>query len=399
MPEPGYNPNAVSSYYNPNKSSRPKLRPTGLGTRPSSSSRADRKGESAVLSAPKPVYSSNDNDNNSRSDTPSSPADIMYSAAAESLMSAGAGSSLTSSKTKRITPMGLYDQKNMQEMKTELEDYLRGVAIEGAIEADMAVPEVYTGETDDVTVKAGDTLTAIAKDKGVSLQELIDANPQIANPDMIRPGEKVAMPMAVTKEIITKPSRSLTKEERTVISDMSSFEDMKKRKSLIASVFKAEGGYSTDKSDTGNYYNGIFVGTNHGISAPVLAERLGRAPTVKDMKALTIDEASEIAAEKYIDRFNIEELPDDTQEIVLHATFMGETRGVRALQNLLGLTPDGLMGPKTKSAMKNSTFTKKEYRDAFLEELEFGTQGYSKPSATWNKHGRGWTNRYNKLAK
>jgi murein L,D-transpeptidase YcbB/YkuD len=265
--------------------------------------------------------------------------------------------------------------------------------------ADMAVPEVYTGETDDVTVKAGDTLTAIAKDKGVSLQELIDANPQITNPDMIRPGETVTMPSAVTKEIITKPSRSLTKEERTVISDMSSFEDMEKRKSLIASVFKAEGGYSTDKNDTGNYYNGNFVGTNHGISAPVLAEKLGRAPTVKDMKALTVDVASEIAAEKYIDRFNIEELPDDVQEIVLHATFMGETRGVRALQNLLGLTPDGLMGPNTKSAMKNSTFTKQEYRDAFLEELEFGTQGYSKPSATWNKHGRGWTNRYNKLAK
>lgn len=226
MPEPGYNPNAVSSYYNPNKSSRPKLRPTGLGTRPSSSSRADRKGESAVFSAPKPVYSSNDNDNNSRSDTPSSPADTMYSAAAESLMSAGAGSSLTSSKTKRITPMGLYDQKNMQEMKTELENYLRGVAIEGAIEADMAVPEVYTGETEDVTVKAGDTLTAIAKDKGVSLQELIDANPQIANPDMIRPGEKVAMP---SKNIVTTPStatedttteiRTLTGMEKRYISD------------------------------------------------------------------------------------------------------------------------------------------------------------------------------------
>ena len=398
MPEPGYNPNAVSSYYNPNKSTRPKLRPAGLGSRPSGKSRADRKGESAVFSAPKPVYTppSSSRDNNSKAEVPASPADNLYSITAESLMSAGGGSSLSSPSSKRALPMTLYEQKNMQEMKTELEDYLRGVAIEDAITADMAVPEVYTGETEDVTVKAGDTLTAIARDKNVSLQELIDANPQIANPDMIRPGEKVAMP---TKQKVSATSRSLTKEERTVISDMSSFEDMEKRKSLIASVFKAEGGYSTDKNDIGNYYNGNFVGTNHGISAPVLAEKLGRAPTVKDMKALTVEEASEIAAEKYIDRFNIEELPDDVQEIVLHATFMGETRGVRALQNLLGLTPDGLMGPNTKSAMKNATFTKQDYRDAFLEELEFGTQGYSKPTATWNKHGRGWTKRYNKLAK
>jgi len=224
MPEPGYNPNAVSSYYNPNKTTRPKLRPKGLGSRPSGTSRADRKGESAVFSAPKPVYSSNNNNNDNKSDKRLTPASALYSATATSLAESGA--KLSANKETRITPMGLYDQKNMQEMKTELEDYLRGVAIEGAIEADMAVPEVYTGEVEDVTVKAGDTLTAIAKDKGVSLQELIDANPQIANPDMIRPGEKVVMP---SKNIVTTPStatedttteiRTLTGTERTALSD------------------------------------------------------------------------------------------------------------------------------------------------------------------------------------
>ena len=119
----------------------------------------------------------------------------MYSATATSLAESGAR--LSANKETRITPMGLYDQKNMQEMKTELEDYLRGTAIEDAIAADMAdiaIPEVYTGETGDVTVEAGDTLTAIAKDKGVSLQELIDANPQIDNPDLIFPGQKINMP-------------------------------------------------------------------------------------------------------------------------------------------------------------------------------------------------------------
>ena len=141
--------------------------------------------------------------------------------------------------------MTLYEQRNMQEMKTELEDYLRGTAIEGAIEADMAnmaVPEVYTGETDDVTVKAGDTLTAIAKDKGVSLQELIEANPQIANPDMIRPGEKVAMP---SNEVSTVPSRSLTKKEREALTNVSKgvvpanvdFDFIKKREGYKLNIY------------------------------------------------------------------------------------------------------------------------------------------------------------------
>ena len=254
MPEPGYNPNAVSSYYNPNKTTRPKLRPKGLGSRPSGTSRADRKGESAVFSAPKPAYSSNNNDNDNKSDKRLTPASALYSATATSLAESGAR--LSANKETRITPMGLYDQKNMQEMKTELEDYLRGVAVEDGIAADMAdmaVPEVYTGETEDVTVKAGDTLTAIAKDKDVSLQELIDANPQIANPDMIRPGEKVAI-----------PSRLPTTEERTAISNMKdgiapkkfTVTDDTKSKSNLKSVQQA----LTDMGYDPNGVDGIMGG-------------------------------------------------------------------------------------------------------------------------------------------
>jgi hypothetical protein len=172
----------------------------------------------------------------------------------------------------------------------------------------------------------------------------------------------------------------------------------KRRDKLIESVFKAEGGYSTDKNDTGNYWKGEFIGTNHGISAPILAAKLGRAPTVAEMKALTKEEAKEIAAQHYYDRFDIDKLPDDLEEIVFHAVYMGESRGVRALQNLLGLTPDGVMGPKTKAAIRNASFTKQEFADEYLRELEKGTTGYSKPAKTWSKHGKGWKNRYNKLA-
>lgn len=171
------------------------------------------------------------------------------------------------------------------------------------------------------------------------------------------------------------------------------------KEELISSVFKAEGGYSTDKNDKGNYYKGQFVGTNHGISAPILAQSLGRTPTVADMKALTKEKAKKIAGQHYYDRFKIDTLPEDVQEIVFHAVYMGESRGVRAMQNLMGLTPDGVMGPKTKAAMRNAKFTKEEFKDEYLRELKEGTEGYSKPASTWNKHGKGWTNRYNKLAK
>ncbi len=47
-----------------------------------------------------------------------------------------------------------------------------------------------------------------------------------------------------------------------------------------------EGGYQKDPRDKGNWYKGKLIGTNWGISAPVLAKFLGRTPTVEDMKKL-----------------------------------------------------------------------------------------------------------------
>ena len=50
--------------------------------------------------------------------------------------------------------------------------------------------------TRDVTVRSGDTLSGIAAHNNVSLQALIAANPEIANPNLIHPGQVVHVPGA-----------------------------------------------------------------------------------------------------------------------------------------------------------------------------------------------------------
>ena len=47
------------------------------------------------------------------------------------------------------------------------------------------------------TVKKGDFMSKIAKVAGLTLQQLIDANPQVEDPNLIQPGEKLTIPDSV----------------------------------------------------------------------------------------------------------------------------------------------------------------------------------------------------------
>jgi hypothetical protein len=50
-------------------------------------------------------------------------------------------------------------------------------------------------------VVAGDTLWAIARDAGVPLRAIVDANPGIASPRLIHPGEQIAVPACATPAV------------------------------------------------------------------------------------------------------------------------------------------------------------------------------------------------------
>ena len=56
------------------------------------------------------------------------------------------------------------------------------------------------------TVVAGDTLSGIAARQGVTLNELLAANPQISNPNMIHPGDELNLPSPTTGTPTPTPS-------------------------------------------------------------------------------------------------------------------------------------------------------------------------------------------------
>jgi len=68
-------------------------------------------------------------------------------------------------------------------------------------------------------VQHGDTLSGIASSAGVSLRALLSANPQIANPDRIYPGDRIALPAADAAAPPAAATASTTGTGATQLSD------------------------------------------------------------------------------------------------------------------------------------------------------------------------------------
>lgn len=62
-----------------------------------------------------------------------------------------------------------------------------------------------------------------------------------------------------------------------------------------------EGGYGNRPDDSGNWACGQLVGTNYGISAPVLQEWIGRCPSPSEMANLSLSTAKDIYKKNFWD--------------------------------------------------------------------------------------------------
>lgn len=115
-----------------------------------------------------------------------------------------------------------------------------------------------------------------------------------------------------------------------------------------------EGGYTDEPNDNGNWTGGVkgrgvLIGTNHGVSAPVLSEYLGRTATVSDMRTLSLEVTEKIFRRNYWDKIRGNEIinQDSANEIFDDAINAGVGAAIRKAQRALGLKDDGIMGPIT----------------------------------------------------
>ncbi|MBH0228625.1 SafA/ExsA family spore coat assembly protein [Halobacillus sp. KCTC 3957] len=78
----------------------------------------------------------------------------------------------------------------------------------------VQAPQATQAATDTYTVRSGDTLWKISQRYQIGLSEIINANPQIQNPDLIYPGDRVTIPLKTNIKSIEQQVINLTNQER-----------------------------------------------------------------------------------------------------------------------------------------------------------------------------------------
>ena len=146
-------------------------------------------------------------------------------------------------------------------------------------------------------------------------------------------------------------------------------------------ILHHEGGYVNHPKDPGGE-------TNLGVTKRVWEEHGGE----KDMKDLTVEDVAPIYKKSYWDRVKGDDLPDGLDLCVFDfGVNAGTGRAAKYLQNLVGATADGAIGPATLRTV--NAYVQVEGLGATIDAYQSARQGYYEKLSTFETFGKGWTRR------
>lgn len=206
----------------------------------------------------------------------------------------------------------------------------------------------------------------------------------------------------VEKTLAKDTDKKITKSEKAKFD---------KAQNIVKSV---EGGYSGDRKDTGNYIEVIggkrFLGTNHGISAPILLKYfrdngIKRLPTRKDMEDLSYEKALSIYKKDYWDKQKLGDFESQSIANILYdgCVNQGPSATLEVLKkslNSMGISTDDINSwNDLHQKLINQINNLSERKDKKLFDLikKFRLERY-KEARTYSEHGEGWKNRLDDLS-
>jgi len=149
----------------------------------------------------------------------------------------------------------------------------------------------------------------------------------------------------------------------------------------LKQVLVYEGGYVNNPNDPGG-------ATNKGVTQAVYNQwRLSHGEAKQSVKFLTMQEVNALYKANYWDKVKGDDLADGVDMAVFDlAVNSGINRAIKMLQQVSGVTVDGIIGPATVAAAnKNPQKTIAALCDARLKFLE--------SLSTWQYFGKGWSAR------
>jgi len=153
----------------------------------------------------------------------------------------------------------------------------------------------------------------------------------------------------------------------------------------LALVLAFEGGYADHPADPGG-------ATNLGITRAVLAEWRGRPVSKEEVRALTRQEAAAIYRRRYWEAVGGDELPAGIDVAVFdYAVNSGVDRASRALQGVLGVPRDGIVGVETVKAARAMPAAE------VIRRLCAARRGFLERLRIFAVFGRGWLARVRRL--
>ena len=171
----------------------------------------------------------------------------------------------------------------------------------------------------------------------------------------------------------------------------------------IARVIKEEGGFQNSPNDSGNYFNGVLIGTKYGITPNAYFDFYKKVPTLDTIKNLSVAEAVPIYKIKYADKIRASEIANTSvMELMLFSVVnsgAGQIKSFKQLMNEVAgkkiVTVNAVPFTSAEVKLLNSLpqdryfNALKKYREAFYKALV-----EKKPSNSIFL--KGWLNRLNK---
>jgi len=155
---------------------------------------------------------------------------------------------------------------------------------------------------------------------------------------------------------------------------------------IISAILRREGGYVDHPTDRGGP-------TKYGITLRTLETWRGRKLTPRDVRALTIEEARRIYRQQFIVGPGLHRISDGRLRALLvdAAVNHGPRRAIQLLQRMLGVTGDGILGPRTLAALRRMD-ARRVYLGVCAERVRFYGRLIGRDSSQ-AVFARGWLNR------